>query len=854
MMINRNQFGFTSVLMLVAVVAIIGFLAVASNAPVKNNLLSSIFPKKSSFAAVNVNPMPIISRGVPAFASSGTASQGNDASYTTYWRSNGAGWLAYNLSAVPAAKRGRVILSWNNDPVTSPYQHTYATVNEVAYNLPGNYTIEANPAAGGTSAPTSGWVVLATVTSNKYHSRSHQIDLTGYNWVRINVTAVDGSAGNMDININMDLFDASVAMDDSWIFFGDSITQDGMHHEPINSTNNFAQLINAANPAYFPQFEDAGIGSTATADGAAHIGTGSPNWLATFPGKYVSLAYGTNNDCNNPTAFYNDYKTMTTAVISAGKVPVVPKFPHSTALNTACFQNLINKIDQLYTDTTIVNGKTLGSQIIKGPDFWNTQLTFRDGLHPTDAGYIIMRNAWRDTMLANVYGNAPISPVPTPSVASSPIPSPSITASPSPTGGTTFSALRVSAGKILNAQNQVVHLHGVNHAGTEYACIQGWGTFDTPDDNFPNVSAIKAWNINSVLIPINEDCWLGINGVSASLGGTNYQNKIQAFVNALLANDIHPVISLMWTAPGTQQALDHATMSNMDHSPAAWTSIANKFKGDDRIMFRLLQEPHPTAGNTTAGWNCWLNGGANGVNGCNEGFTVAGTQTLLTAVRNTGATNIVWVSGVDYANSFDQFLTHKPVDPLNNMGAAADVYMDLNPCKTTACWDANYKPIITAGIPFIAGEFGESVNANVCSVTNSNTFMDWMDNNGASGYLAWLWNTWGTSCGELSLITNFNGTAHSPNGTNYKTRLTRFAAGASPVATPTLSPTPTVSILPSPSAKPGDIDGNGNVNIFDYNILLTNFGKTGTGIQGDLNNSGKVDIFDYNILLTNFGK
>ncbi len=62
-------------------------------------------------------------------------------------------------------------------------------------------------------------------------------------------------------------------------------------------------------------------------------------------------------------------------------------------------------------------------------------------------------------------------------------------------------------------------------------------------------------------------------------------------------------------------------------------------------------------------------------------------------------------------------------------------------------------------------------------------------------------------------------------------------------------PTPTTSV-----AKPGDIDGNGNVNIFDYNILLTNFNKTGTGIQGDLNNSGKVDIFDYNILLTNFGK
>lgn len=59
---------------------------------------------------------------------------------------------------------------------------------------------------------------------------------------------------------------------------------------------------------------------------------------------------------------------------------------------------------------------------------------------------------------------------------------------------------------------------------------------------------------------------------------------------------------------------------------------------------------------------------------------------------------------------------------------------------------------------------------------------------------------------------------------------------------------------PSPSPKPGDIDGNTKVDIFDYNILLTNFGKTGTGLQGDLDNNQKVDVFDYNILLTNFGK
>jgi hypothetical protein len=74
---------------------------------------------------------------------------------------------------------------------------------------------------------------------------------------------------------------------------------------------------------------------------------------------------------------------------------------------------------------------------------------------------------------------------------------------------------------------------------------------------------------------------------------------------------------------------------------------------------------------------------------------------------------------------------------------------------------------------------------------------------------------------------------------------------SSMASTPSVSPSPVSS--PSP-IKVGDIDGNKKVDIFDYNLLLTNFNRTGSVIPGDLNSSGKVDIFDYNILLSNFGK
>ena len=56
-----------------------------------------------------------------------------------------------------------------------------------------------------------------------------------------------------------------------------------------------------------------------------------------------------------------------------------------------------------------------------------------------------------------------------------------------------------------------------------------------------------------------------------------------------------------------------------------------------------------------------------------------------------------------------------------------------------------------------------------------------------------------------------------------------------------------------PTPKLGDTDSDGDVDIFDYNILIENFGSTTCGNVADLNSDCNVDIFDYNILLQNFG-
>jgi lysophospholipase L1-like esterase len=340
----------------------------------------------------------LISRGVPVFASSELypAKSANDADYSTVWRGAIPGWIAYDLSRVPAARRTRVIVAWFNDPVTSPYDHT--VVGEVAYNNVRDYTVQANAALGGGAAPTDGWVTLASVSGNHYHSREHLLNFKKYRWIRIDVSAGDGSPENEDAAFNLDVYDASKGARNSWLFLGDSLTQDGMHHRSIEGVRNFSQLVAAARPKLYPVFEDGGTATLQSRDGAQRIKT----WLKTFPGRYVGLSYGSNdaNACLPAGGFYANYVTMVKAVLKARKVPVVPTIPWARSASVqSCGPRLNARIKALYRAYP---------RIVKGPDLWSyfkahESLIGPDDLHPTETGYAVYRRLWANAMLARVY-------------------------------------------------------------------------------------------------------------------------------------------------------------------------------------------------------------------------------------------------------------------------------------------------------------------------------------------------------------------------------------------------------------------------------------------------------------------
>jgi len=74
---------------------------------------------------------------------------------------------------------------------------------------------------------------------------------------------------------------------------------------------------------------------------------------------------------------------------------------------------------------------------------------------------------------------------------------------------------------------------------------------------------------------------------------------------------------------------------------------------------------------------------------------------------------------------------------------------------------------------------------------------------------------------------------------------------ATPTPTRAASPTPTKTPSPTP-AKTGDLDKDGDVDIFDNNLLVQNFNQTNCAYN--LTGSCLIDIFDYNLLVQNFGQ
>jgi hypothetical protein len=363
-------------------------------------------------------------------------------------------------------------------------------------------------------------------------------------------------------------------------------------------------------------------------------------------------------------------------------------------------------------------------------------------------------------------------------------------------------SIRISGNHFVNGAGKTIRLLGVNHTSSEYGCVDGFG-YDDGHFNQADAAAIASWGAHAVRIPLNEDCWLGINGQPNSNEGADppltmagYRQEIENYVTDLNAHGIYAILDLHWSAPGTQVALEQQPMPDQDHSPAFWTSVAATFKNNQAVVFDLFNEPYdptdPRSGDDAnpgdkVSWDCWETGTKDGPDGgpaCTTAaydennaktstYQVAGLQTLMDAVRNAGATQPILTGGLDFANDLSQWADHAPNDPLNQEAASFHNYQGKQ-CDNKTCWSSTIAAV-AAHVPVVTGEFDEdNFDESKCAHKAPSTFdqdyMNWADSVGVS-YLAWGWivesqgEQNADGCSAFFLIDNYSSyTPAQPNG------------------------------------------------------------------------------------------
>jgi endoglucanase len=302
--------------------------------------------------------------------------------------------------------------------------------------------------------------------------------------------------------------------------------------------------------------------------------------------------------------------------------------------------------------------------------------------------------------------------------------------------------LHVVGNHIEDGDQQTVVLRGVNRSGTEYKCVQtGNSMFDGPSTD-ESVQAITNWpNVNTVRVPLNESCWLGINGAPATQSGDFYKTAIKNYVLRLHKYNLIPILELHWVGPGDALADRQQPMPDAVHSPVFWADVATTFVDDDGVVLELYNEPFPDGNkDSDAAWACWRDGctanqavpqGAAAIT-----YPAAGMQAIVDAIRGAGSRHIILLGGIQYSNALTQWLAYKPSDPLGQLGAAWHLY-NFNACVSATCWDVA-PAAVAAAVPLVATEIGQ----NDCAGSFITPLMQWLDGHGG-GYLAWSWNAFG---------------------------------------------------------------------------------------------------------------
>jgi endoglucanase len=317
--------------------------------------------------------------------------------------------------------------------------------------------------------------------------------------------------------------------------------------------------------------------------------------------------------------------------------------------------------------------------------------------------------------------------------------------------------LRVAGNQLVEASSgRPVRLRGVSVPGTESACVRGTGVFAGPADSLA-VEAMRAWKVNAVRVPLNASCWLGLPGVPPAYAGAAYRDAIAAWVALLERRGMVVILSLDWTGTATTVDAAQRPMPERATAPTFWMQVAQRFGADDRVLLDLYAAPWPNGNRPDdEAWRCWRDGGACGF----VPYEAAGMQELVTAIRNTGATSVILVAGVQYGGGLTQWLARRPFDPRGNLAASWRIF-DNYLCNRRSCWDS-WAGAVAREVPLVLAEFGDIDGEPAFPAE----LIDFMDERGGH----WLAAGWGVTGAPSDLVQAWDGTP-TAYGATFRARL-----------------------------------------------------------------------------------
>jgi acyl-CoA thioesterase-1 len=332
-----------------------------------------------------VESSPVVSTTRPIVASSGVLTPENlvDGDFLPNQVGNfgrldaGAEWVAIDVGEGVS----RLLLLF-----ADAGQSAYDNINGGA---PVGYSIETS--ADSSDGTDGAWDVVVEVTDNAVRNRAHSFDFEGMRWVRF--TANVAPAGRGVTLSEIALHDISSAgggrPQDSWLFFGDSISQAAMRR--ALGELSFERVVSENHAGFEPIMLNASIGGERVIDALLRL----ESLLELNPDiHHIGVAYGTNdawgNDVPVAIGFDDQLVQLVEAIIEAGRTPMLARIPYATAAH-ATLDEFNAIIDEVRAEYGLPCGPDLYSWFEEHPEDLRT-----DGVHPATSGDVAINRLWAE--------------------------------------------------------------------------------------------------------------------------------------------------------------------------------------------------------------------------------------------------------------------------------------------------------------------------------------------------------------------------------------------------------------------------------------------------------------------------